>query len=101
VKATGWHRRGRDRPGDAPGPDVLARGLPAVATVSGTFDAGAQRGLALRVAVSDGRPTYDERIGTSPPGSRPPLGKGARLAVRVDAEDPRRVAVEETNTPIR
>jgi hypothetical protein len=85
---------------DAPSPDVLARGVPALATVTGTFNAGAQQGLALRVAVSDGRPTYDVRIGTFPPRSHPPLGKGAQLAVRVDAEDPRRVAVDWANTPI-
>lgn len=51
-------------------------------------------GLALRVQAADGRPEYDVRFVTIHPAhiSRP--RRGERLAVRIAADDPRKVAVE-------
>jgi hypothetical protein len=80
---------------------VLASGIEGIATVRRTFDPPPATdidqplwGLDLRVVVPDGRPAYDIRLATVyPAGLRQP-GKGARLAVRVDPEEPRRVAVD-------
>jgi hypothetical protein len=80
---------------------VLASGVPGTATVLSTFDPppvtdldGPLRGLALRIEIADGRPPYDVRLATVyPAGTRQP-SKGARLAVKVDPEEPRRVAVD-------
>ena len=50
--------------------------------------------IALRIQADDGRPPYDLRLGTGyPPGLGRPR-KGDRLAVRIDADDPRQVAFD-------
>jgi hypothetical protein len=80
---------------------VLGSGIPGTATVLGTFDPPPASdidaplwGLALRVEINDGRPPYEVRLATVyPPGTSQP-SRGARLAVKVDPEEPRRVAVD-------
>jgi hypothetical protein len=52
------------------------------------------RGLQLRVQAGDGRPEYDVRLAAGyPPGTARPR-RGDLLAVRVDAGDPRQIAVD-------
>ena len=80
---------------------MLATGQPGTATVRRVVKNPRVAGieippweLALRIQADDGRPPYDLRLGTDYP---PDLGrprKGDRLAVRIDAGDPRQVAFD-------
>ena len=88
------------------GPDpALAGGVPALATVLGLFDPpptdldGPQLGLRLRVTVDDGRPPYEVKLATGYPARSTPPRKGTKVAVRVDPEEPRRVAVDWGDQP--
>jgi hypothetical protein len=79
---------------------TLASGLVARATVLGVFTppptdlAEPLWGLKLRIEVDDGRPPYEVRLATVYPAGRPQPGRGTRLPVKIDPEEPRRVAVD-------
>jgi hypothetical protein len=85
----------------ASGAAVLATGQPGTATVRKIFENPQVAGmdipaweLALRVQADDGRPPYDLRLGTDYPAELGRPRKGDRLAVRIDPDDPRRVAFD-------
>ncbi|MBG0815510.1 hypothetical protein [Planomonospora sp. ID82291] len=83
--------------------DLLARGLPGTATVTGTFDLNGMTadngdpivGFVLQVAPGDGRAPYQVRLGHRvPPAHLHRTVPGTRLPVRIAAEDPEKVAVD-------
>jgi hypothetical protein len=80
---------------------VLAAGQPGTATARKIFENPQVAGieippweLALRIQADDGRPPYDLRLGTDYPAGLGRPRKGDRLAVRIDADDPRQVAFD-------
>lgn len=84
----------------AAGAAVLTPTVPGTAVVTGLFDPlvpGTEAsvwGLILRVQAADGRPSYDVRLSiVCPEGLVRPRRK-ARLTVRIDSDDPRRIAVD-------
>jgi hypothetical protein len=79
---------------------TLANGLPGKATVLGVFTppftdpAGPLWGLRLQIVASDGRPPYALKLATLYPAGRKRPLSGDRLAVKIDPEEPRLVAVD-------
>jgi hypothetical protein len=62
-----------------------------------TIPAGGSRStsrLRLRVEIDDGRPPYELRVATVYPADQQQPAKGARLPVKIDPEEPRRVALD-------
>jgi uncharacterized glyoxalase superfamily protein PhnB len=82
-------------------PEVLASGLAGAGTVTEVFEPAPivdfgepVWGLGLRVQAADGRPEYDVRFVTVHPAHICRPRRGERLAVRIAADDPRKVTVE-------
>jgi hypothetical protein len=79
---------------------TLVAGVPGTALVTGLFDpaaTGAEAplwGLVLRVQAADGRPSYDVRLSTVGPDGLSRPHRGERFPVRIDSDDPRRIAVD-------
>jgi hypothetical protein len=79
---------------------TLANGLPGKATVLGVFTppftdpAGPLWGLLLRIVASDGRPPYELKLATAYPAGQQQPHRGTQLAVKIDPEEPRLVAVD-------
>jgi hypothetical protein len=85
---------------------TLASGIAGQATVLAVFTppptdlAEPLWGLKLRIAVDDGRPPYEVRLATVYPAGREQPGRGTQLPVKIDPEEPRRVAVDWSATAV-
>jgi hypothetical protein len=79
---------------------ALSASVPGAAVVTGLFDPvvpGTEApvwGLILRVQAADGRPSYDVRLSILPADGIARPRRKARLTVRIDPDDPRRIAVD-------
>ena len=82
--------------------EILATGISGHATIAETFEIGMTTpegepvvGFVLDVTASDGRPPYQVRLGHRVPHRAMPCARaGNKVAVRVDRENPQRVAID-------